>query len=112
MGKIYAFDLCIALPDPSEQSGLFPWSRFDSTGLKVRGSVVADNSSIVNGLGDTLTTFRKDGTSLHKGEETFAGGIKLQGQRVLYLPTVLSKQQLDREAAVPDGLKMLKIIWS
>lgn len=44
----------------------------------VNGEIFAKSFHLVNENGDTLWSVEKDGTSLHKGKETFEDGVKVQ----------------------------------
>jgi hypothetical protein len=45
--------------------------------VEVAGEVYAESFHVVNANGDTLTSFNSDGTSFHKGKETYHAGIEL-----------------------------------
>jgi hypothetical protein len=47
-------------------------------GVDVKGEIYARSIHVVNAGGDTLTSFNADGTSTHKGLETFEEGIKFK----------------------------------
>lgn len=57
--------------NPGDLAGVFDGD------IEVNGEIVTGSLHIVNGNGDTLTSFNADGTSLHKGLETYLAGIDL-----------------------------------
>ena len=57
--------------NPGDLAGVFDGD------VEVNGEIVAGSFHIVNGNGDTLTSFNADGTSFHTGKETYLGGIDL-----------------------------------
>jgi hypothetical protein len=57
--------------NPGDLAGVFDGD------VEVNGEIVTGSLHIVNGNGDTLTSFNADGTSLHTGVETYLAGIDL-----------------------------------
>jgi hypothetical protein len=57
--------------NPGDLAGVFDGD------LEVNGEIVASSFHIVDGNGNTLTSFNADGTSSHTGLETYLGGVDL-----------------------------------
>ena len=57
--------------NPGDLAGVFDGD------VEVNGEIVTGSLHIVNGNGDTLTSFNADGTSYHTGVETYLAGIDL-----------------------------------
>ena len=57
--------------NPGDLAGVFDGD------VEVNGEIVTGSLHIVDGNGDTLTSFNADGTSLHTGVETYLAGIDL-----------------------------------
>ena len=57
--------------NPGDLAGVFDGD------VEVNGEIVTGSLHIVNGDKDTLISFNADGTSFHKGKETYLGGIDL-----------------------------------
>lgn len=57
--------------NPGDLAGFFDGD------VDVTGEIITGSLHIVNGTNDTLISFNSDGTSYHKGKETYTGGIDL-----------------------------------